>query len=49
MVSIIKYPYPKPNLSQEKIQSCSKTFKFEALVIAKSIKKELYNKEETKQ
>jgi hypothetical protein len=49
MISIIKYLYSKPDLSQEKIQSHSKSFKFGALVTAKSITKELHNKEETKQ
>jgi hypothetical protein len=49
MASIMKYPYPKPDSSQEKIQSRPKSFKFGALVTAESITKELHDKEETKQ
>ena len=49
MASIMKYSYPKPDSSQEKIQSRPKTFKFGALVTAESITKELRDKEEAKQ
>jgi hypothetical protein len=48
LASIMKYPYPKPALIQE-VRSRSKSFKFEALVTAESIAKELHSKEEEKQ
>jgi hypothetical protein len=49
IVSIMKYPHPKPCSSQEETQRRPKNFKFGALVTADIIAKELNDKEEEKQ